>query len=315
MSKLTKLIAIIAATAGVAGVMVTTSNPVTASASTKFRYYKNIKDHTYKVTNKKAVIYSNGKIKHKTGAKLGEYGKYVTGYYSSHVTVNGHKRVYYKFKTGSNHTGWVWNGYLKKVSNKFVKTTSTSTYKPYGNDNSNWGESDFDRLSKGKKFKMNINEYRKGFLDTVNAERAKRGISALKEDSGLDTVAMKRDLESNINGSHYTADGRLAAKVEAEAVGINYVKTEAIGMDGVNMISHGLNEDDSIDNSTKLNTVIDSAYNAGKARVLAYIYDDADSDYGHRTSMLNPAYNVIGIGAHSISDNTVASNAAVFGTK
>ena len=312
MSKITKLIAIVAASAGVAGVMVTTATPVNASASTKFRYYKNTKDRTYKVTNKKAVIYSNGKIKHKTGAKLGEYGKYVTCYYSSHVTVNGHKRVYYKFKTGSKHTGWVWSGYLKKTSNKSSKTTST--YKPYKND-SNWGESDFDRLSKGKRFKMNISEYRQGFLATVNAERAKRGISSLKEDTGLDGVAMKRDLESNVNGSHYTAEGRLAAKVEAEAVGINYVKTEAIGMDGVNMISHGLNEDDSLDNSTKLNTVIDSSYNAGKARVLAYIYDDADSDYGHRDSMLNRAYNVIGIGAHSISDNTVASNAAIFGTK
>ncbi|WP_164511530.1 CAP domain-containing protein [Levilactobacillus cerevisiae] len=313
MSKITKLIAIVAATAGVAGVMVTTSNPVSASAATKFRYYKNIKDRTYKVTNKKAVIYSNGKIKHKTGAKLGAYGKYVTGYYSSHVTVNGHKRVYYKFRTGSNHTGWVWSGYLKKTSKNALSTTST--YNPYGNDNSNWGQSDFDRLSKGKRFTMNLSQYRQGFLDTVNAERAKRGIATLKEDAGLNSVAMKRDLESNIDGSHYTSDGQLAAKVEAKAIGINYVKTEAIGMDGVNMISHGLNEDDSIDNSTKLNTVIDSAYNAGKARVLAYIYDDADSDYGHRDSMLNPSYNVVGIGAHSISDNTVASNATILGTK
>lgn len=312
MSKITKLIAIVAASAGVAGVMVTTATPVNASASTKFRYYKNIKDRTYKVTNKKAVIYSNGKIKHKTGAKLGEYGKYVTGYYSSHVTVNGHKRVYYKFKTGSKHTGWVWSGYLKKTSNKSTKTTST--YKPYKND-SNWGESDFDRLSKGKRFKMNISEYRQGFLATVNAERAKRGISALKEDSGLNNVAQKRTAKAGTaeGGNHYTADGQLAAKVEAEKIGINYVKSEALGNTSVNDISHGDNSDDSIDNSTKLNTVTDSAYNTGKAMVLNYIYDDADMDNGHRDTLLNPKYNTIGIGGKY--DDNIVWNASVFGTK
>lgn len=308
MSKITKLIAIVAATAGV---MVTTSNPVNASAATKFRYYKNIKDHTYKITNKKAVIYSNGKIKHKTGAKLGEYGKYVTGYYSSHVTKNGKKSVYYKFKTGSGHTGWVWHGYLKKVSNKSL--SSTSTYNPYAG--SNWNdESDFARLSKGKTFKMNLSDYRQGFLDTVNKERAKRGISALKIDSGLNNVAQKRTVKAGTaeGGNHYTADGQLAAKVEAEKIGINYVKSEALGNTSVNDIDHGDNADDSIDNSTKLNTVVDSAYNAGKARVLAYIYADADSNYGHRNTLLNPSYNTIGIGGKY---DDVVWNATVFGTK
>ncbi|TGD19476.1 CAP domain-containing protein [Levilactobacillus suantsaiihabitans] len=320
MSKLTKLIAIMAASAGVAGGIITTTNPINASAATKFRYYKNIKNHAYKVTNKKAVIYTNGKIKHKTGAKLGQYGKYVTGYYASHVTVNGHKKVYYKFKTASGHTGWVWHGWLKKVSNKKV-SVNTNSNKPLTGSAAEaangFGPSDFERLSKGKRFKMNISEYRQGFLDTVNAERAKRGISALKQDTGLNQVAMQRDLGvgSTSIGSHYTADGRLAAKVLAEKIGINYVKSETLGMDAVNMISHGLNSDEDIDPNTNLNTVIDSAYNAGKARALAYIYDDADSDWGHRDILLNSAYNVIGIGSHAIHDNTVATNAAVLGTK
>lgn len=316
MSKFTKLIAIIAATAGVAGVMVTTSNPVTASASTKFRYYKNIKDHTYKVTNKKAVIYSNGKIKHKTGAKLGEYGKYVTGYYSSHVTVNGHKRVYYKFKTGSNHTGWVWNGYLKKVSNKSLKTTSS--YNPYGG--SNWNDdSDFARLSKGKKFTMNLSDYRKGFLDTVNAERAKRGISALKEDSSLNTVAQKRSADQLTNPGHYTSDGKVAFVADAKAMGITYAHAENVGNKPVNMISHGRDADLDYDKNAKINVVIDSAYNAGKAEVLGYIYDDADSDYGHRDNLLNPSYDVIGIGGSYVPESSTVSatvwNATVLGTK
>ncbi|MFD1549180.1 CAP domain-containing protein [Levilactobacillus fuyuanensis] len=315
MTRITKLIAIIAASAGGAGVMVTT-NPVNVSANTKFRYYKNIKDRTYKVTNKKAVIYSNGKIKHKTGAKLGEYGKYVTGYYSSHVTVNGHKRVYYKFKTGSNHTGWVWNGYLKKVSNKSLKTTST--YNPYAS--SNWNdESDFARLSKGKKFTMNLSDYRKGFLDTVNAERAKRGISALNEDPGLNNVAQKRSVDQLTNPTHYTSDGKIAFVVDAKAAGINYAHAENIGNTTPNMISHGLNSDLDYDKNAKINVVIDSSYNAGKAEVLGYIYDDADSNYGHRNNLLNPSYNVIGVGGSYVPEsNTVSEtvwNATVLGTK
>lgn len=317
MSKLTKLIAILAASTGIAGVMVTTSQPVNASAATKFRYYQNIKNRTYKVTNKKAVIYTNGKIKHKTGAKLGQYGKYVTGYYASHVTVNGHKKVYYKFKTGSGHTGWVWHGWLKKTPNKTVavKPSKTSAPKNPINASGDWGQSDFERLSKGKRFKMNIGQYRQGFLDTVNAERAKRGIAALKEDPALNSIAAHRDIEVLTTNSHYTADGQLAAKVEAQKVGINYVKSEVIGMDSVNLISHGNSADEDIDNSTDLNTVVDSAYNAGKATVLAYIYDDADSNWGHRDILLNSSYNVIGIGAHALSDNTVVNDAAVIGTK
>jgi len=316
MSKLTKLIAIVAATAGVAGVMVTTSNPVNASASTKFRYYKNIKDRTYKVTNKKAVIYSNGKIKHKTGAKLGEYGKYVTGYYSSHVTVNGHKRVYYKFKTGSNHTGWVWNGYLKKVSNKSVKTTSS--YNPYGG--SNWNDdSDFARLSKGKKFTMNLSDYRKGFLDTVNAERAKRGISALKADSGLNNVAQKRSADQLTNPGHYTSDGKVAFVVDAKAAGINYAHAENVGNMVTNVISHGSTADLDYDKNAKINVVVNSSYNAGKAEALTYIYDDADSDWGHRDILLNSSYNVIGVGGTHVAESSTASDAVwdaiILGTK
>ncbi|WP_461243567.1 hypothetical protein [Secundilactobacillus muriivasis] len=73
MSKLTKVSAIIVASAGIAGISITT-NAIDASAKTKFRYYQNIKDSDYRVVNKKAVIYSNGEINHKTSAKLGTYG-------------------------------------------------------------------------------------------------------------------------------------------------------------------------------------------------------------------------------------------------
>lgn len=118
MSKITKLIAIIAVTLGVAGGVITTTNPVTASASTKFRYYKNVKNQTYKIKTKKADIYSNGKLKIKSIFWLGAFGdkgEYVLVTYASHVTQNGKKTVYYKFKNASGFTGWVRSSALKKA--------------------------------------------------------------------------------------------------------------------------------------------------------------------------------------------------------
>lgn len=315
MSKLTKVSAIIVASAGIAGTIITT-NAIDAAAKTKFRYYENIKDNDYKVVNKKAVIYSNGKLNHKTGARLGAYGAYVTGYYASHVTVNGKKSVYYKFKTDSGHTGWVWRGWLRKVSYKAPTTNSDSksTPKVPVNATGNWGKSDYERLAKGK-FSMSISKYRQGFIDTVNQERASRGLGALSEDAGLDSIATKRDPETIINGGHTDANGNYIFMEYAKASGISYARAEVLGMGSVNAISHGLSSSEDIDKTTKLNTVVDDSYSAGKAAVLAYIYDDEEHTNGHRDILLNASYNVIGIGATWIKDNDVVSNTAILGAK
>lgn len=117
MSKVIKLITLVAATAGIAGGLITTTDSVTASASTKVRYYRNIKNGTYKIKTNFADVYTSGKI-NKKGFMMGAYGDkgefvYVT--YASHVTQNGKKVVYYKFKNGSGFTGWVRRSALKKA--------------------------------------------------------------------------------------------------------------------------------------------------------------------------------------------------------
>lgn len=102
MLKITKFITLIVATMGVTGGIITTTNPVTASANTKFRYYKNIKDHTYKIKTTKPYVYSNGKITHKTIFMLGAFGdkgEYVLVTYASHVTQNGKKSFTTSLKT------------------------------------------------------------------------------------------------------------------------------------------------------------------------------------------------------------------------
>lgn len=244
----------------------------------------------------------------------------MTGYYASHVTVNGKKSVYYKFKTGSGHTGWVWRGWLKQVS--ATKSGSKTTATTAGNTSGNWGKSDYERLAK-QKFSFNLSAYQQGFLDTVNQERTSRGLRKMVEDPTLTNIAATRAKHVMTTSSHFVpnADGSITdtsyknldyVKLAKEA-GINYAKSETIGNVNASAISHGLNSDDSIDKSTKLNTVVDSAYNAGKAMVLAYIYDDEDSNNGHRNTILNASYNAIGIGA--VYSNNVVINASVYGAK
>ena len=162
---------------------------------------------------------------------------------------------------------------------------------------------------------MSISKYRQGFIDTVNQERAARGLGALSEDAGLDSIATKRDPETIINGGHTDANGHYIFMEYAKASGITYARAEVLGMESVNAISHGLSSSENIDPTTKLNTVVDDSYSAGKAAVLAYIYDDEEHANGHRDILLNASYNVIGIGATWIKDNDVVSNTAIFGAK
>ncbi|GAX06338.1 hypothetical protein IWT25_01681 [Secundilactobacillus pentosiphilus] len=86
-----------------------------AKATTKVRYYQNIKNRTVTVKNQKAAVYTSATLKHRHGTMKG-YGKKVVAYYAAHVTQsNGHRAVYYKFRTSSHKAGWVWSGYLKNA--------------------------------------------------------------------------------------------------------------------------------------------------------------------------------------------------------
>ncbi|GAX02477.1 hypothetical protein IWT140_00074 [Secundilactobacillus pentosiphilus] len=99
-----------------------------AKTTTKVRYYQNIKNRVVTVKNQKAAVYTSATLKHHHGTMKG-YGKKVVAYYAAHVTQsNGHRAVYYKFRTSSHKIGWVWSGYLKnaKVASSYTVTTDKS---------------------------------------------------------------------------------------------------------------------------------------------------------------------------------------------
>ena len=287
MSNLTKMVAAIAASAGIAGTIITT-NATDASAKTKFRYYENIKDSDYRVVNRKAVIYSNGKINRKTGAKLGAYGTYVTGYYASHVTVNGKKSVYYKFKTDSGHTGWVWRGWLKKVSYKAPTNSGSTTVKTSGNRNTNNDDTSF---------KFSNQAYVNEFVAKVNQERAQRGLQPLTLDTQLTRIADKRAHDITQNFTHYDTDGKSIFAKYAQQLNITTAHSE--------IIAYSMPSTINVDKPT--------SKDAADNDVTEYIDYDGTSDWGHRDILLNPDYNIIGVSATYIHEDVY--DAAILGIK
>ncbi|KRK98099.1 hypothetical protein FD04_GL001077 [Secundilactobacillus odoratitofui DSM 19909 = JCM 15043] len=254
-----------------------TRTSTSASAKTKVRYYQNIKNATYMVRNKKAVIYSNGKINHKTGAKLGAYGTYVTGYYASHVTINGKKSVYYKFKTDSGHTGWVWNGWLKKVSYKTpAKSGSNNTPKTPINASSDWNTDSND-----DSFKFSNQAYVNEFVVKLNKERTKRNLQPVSVDAQLTQITNKRIKDITQNFTHYNSAGKPIFAEYAKQLGITTARAEVLAYSMPSTIN--------VDTPT--------SKDAADNDVIEYIYYDGNSDWGHRDALLNPKYNIIGVTA------------------
>ncbi|GAX02476.1 hypothetical protein IWT140_00073 [Secundilactobacillus pentosiphilus] len=112
-----------------------------AETTTKVRYYQNIKNRVVTVKNQKATVYTSATLKHRHGTMKG-YGKKVVAYYAAHVTQsNGHRAVYYKFRTSSHKIGWVWSGYLKNAKVTSSTKATTDKLSNQGSDNThdlNW---------------------------------------------------------------------------------------------------------------------------------------------------------------------------------
>ncbi|WP_125583826.1 CAP domain-containing protein [Levilactobacillus cerevisiae] len=245
--------------------------------------------------------------------------------YAVHVTKNGKKAVYYKFKTAK-HTVWTWRGALKRVSSSKVSTktstktnaktstaTTPTTTTPASNNNVG------STAERNQTFSMNLRDYQRGFLDTVNQERTQRGTSPLAEDSALDGVTATRANEILTHYSHDDTDGNTAFIHECDAAGIDYDTAEVLGFSMINAVYHTANSDNTSTSSETFNITVNNSYNAGKAMVLEYIYYDATSDWGHRDALLNPANNVIGIGAQYAASHgsyrPSVANAAILGAK
>ncbi|GAX06360.1 hypothetical protein IWT25_01704 [Secundilactobacillus pentosiphilus] len=94
------------------------SGTQTAQASTKVQY-KNLKATQYTVVKgSKGYLYKDATLKHKLhSVKNYSKVKFVVSKEAIMRKANGKKAVYYRVKSGKV-TGWIWNGYLAKVSVK-----------------------------------------------------------------------------------------------------------------------------------------------------------------------------------------------------
>lgn len=138
---------------------------------------------------------------------------------------------------------------------------------------------------------FSISDFRKAFLDGLNAERAKRGLSAVSEDSHYDEVVQERTKLLPSNFSHFDSNNKFILEKCFEDANI---KSASVA-ECIAMFPWGV----SVDHST--NQLV-QAKNASSALVAQgmlyeYIYNDAASNWGHRDILLNPKDKTIGLGA------------------
>lgn len=138
---------------------------------------------------------------------------------------------------------------------------------------------------------FSISDFRKAFLDGLNAERAKRGLSAVSEDSHYDEVVQERTKLLPNNFSHFDSNNKFILEKCFEDANI---KSASVA-ECIAMFPWGV----SVDHST--NQLV-QAKNASSALVAQgmlyeYIYNDAASNWGHRDILLNPKDKTIGLGA------------------
>ena len=138
---------------------------------------------------------------------------------------------------------------------------------------------------------FSISDFRKAFLDGLNAERADRGLSPVTEDSHYDEVVQERTKLLPNNFSHFDSNNKFILEKCFEDANI---KSASVA-ECIAMFPWGF----SVDHST--NELV-HAKNASSALVAQgmlyeYIYNDAASNWGHRDILLNPKDKTIGLGA------------------
>ena len=138
---------------------------------------------------------------------------------------------------------------------------------------------------------FSISDFRKAFLDGLNAERADRGLSPVTEDSHYDEVVQERTKLLPNNFSHFDSNNKFILEKCFEDANI---KSASVA-ECIAMFPWGF----SVDHST--NQLV-QAKNASSALVAQgmlyeYIYNDAASNWGHRDILLNPKDKTIGLGA------------------
>ncbi|GAF37400.1 CAP domain-containing protein [Lentilactobacillus farraginis] len=265
---------------------------------------------------KKGVIYANTKL-NKVIHKAKNYPR--TVFFSNRLAIikkaNGHQGGYrYIISRNGKVHGWIWQGNLKKKSNS---TAAKSTATPTGNQTPTTTDSSSSSSSSSSAAtstsststttagstatgssatskqndpsSFSLSDYRAAFLKYLNQERTKRNLAPYTESSSLDALAQKRATQIVTNFSHYDADGNPLGEQLAPQFGVeNY---------GAECLAQNIWDDDSTSDSVAKNDVHE------------YIYDDADSNWGHRDILLNTQLTAIGMGAvlHEHADGFMAT--------
>lgn len=139
---------------------------------------------------------------------------------------------------------------------------------------------------------FSLSEFRQEFLKKLNEERAQRGLNAVSEDANLDEVVQNRTKLLPDNFAHVDAAGNFILNDFFNKAGVKRHSTAEC----LAMFPWGVDVDHS-DNS-----LLDAAKNASSALVAdnmiyEYIYNDAESNWGHRDILLDPSAKTIGLGA------------------
>ncbi|WP_278960527.1 SLAP domain-containing protein [Lactobacillus apis] len=221
-----------------------------------------------RITKKTSLYNGKGrKIKKSTlkkGEKLALVGK---------VKIN--KKKYYRV------------GYNKYVLAKYVTiikptpqqdTTNPSTSTPITPTTPKTpSKSEDDAVSN-----FSISDFRKAFLDGLNAERADRGLSPVTEDSHYDEVVQERTKLLPNNFSHFDSNNKFILEKCFEDANI---KSASVA-ECIAMFPWGA----SVDHSTNELVQEKNASSAlvAQGMLYEYIYNDAASNWGHRDILLNP---------------------------
>lgn len=217
----------------------------------------------------RGTIYSSAKL-----TKVTHHAKnypHTTFYITKHATVRkaNHKKAVYYYIGKGKAKGWIWHGYL--TAGKAPKKTVAVT--------------------KNTPATFAAAKMSQNFLAIVNQERAKFGAAPLTMNANLTSLANQRAKDNGAIDtlSHTDAQGNAMFDQEAAQFGVT----------GETMWSECL----------YMSSYNDLSFNFGKDAADSYLYDDADSDWGHRKNLIDPAATQIGIGWYVKAQTQTVYNA------
>ncbi len=212
-----------------------------------------------------------------------------TRFFSNRVVTiqraNGHRAKYqYVISRNGRIFGWIWQGDLKKLPDKQSSKTNSNQSSGGSSISSTKAEQsatdDSDATSQKTDnpiSNFSLSDYRASFLKYLNQERATRGLQPYTEDSNLDALAQLRSTQIVTHFAHEDDQGNIIAEELAGQFNVDDF--------GAECLAQNFWDSDSTSDSV------------ARKDVHEYIYNDADSNWGHRDILLNADLKTIGMGA------------------